>query len=119
MTDHRASDSVPGLPSVDPFYLKKVFVWVPEYTWDEIEYIPCPHCGGHAQLEWVEYGSTPSLFGRRCLLHDRIQVKLPHCCNCCWFGLRVDVAVEQRDRLWLVSASRCRHVRIISLHTFS
>ncbi|CAN0526776.1 unnamed protein product, partial [Laminaria digitata] len=38
-----------GLPSVEPFYLKKVFVWVPEYTWDEIEHIPCPHCGGRAQ----------------------------------------------------------------------
>lgn len=32
---------------MEPFYLKKVFVWVPEYTWDEI--IPCPHCGGRAQ----------------------------------------------------------------------
>ncbi|CAN0533067.1 unnamed protein product, partial [Laminaria digitata] len=26
-----------------------VFVWVPEYIWDEIEHIPCPHCGGRAQ----------------------------------------------------------------------
>ena len=30
-------------------YLKKVFVYVLEYTWDEIEHIPCPHCGGRAQ----------------------------------------------------------------------
>ena len=34
---------------MEPFYLKKVFVSVPEYTWDEIEHIPSPHCGGRAQ----------------------------------------------------------------------
>ena len=34
---------------MEPFYLKKVFVWVPEYMWDNIGHIPCPHCGGRAQ----------------------------------------------------------------------
>lgn len=29
--------------------MKKVFTWVPEYIWDEVEYIPCPHCGGRGQ----------------------------------------------------------------------
>ena len=23
-----------------------------EYTWDEIEHIPCPYCGGRAHPDW-------------------------------------------------------------------
>jgi len=34
-----------GLPKVDPFHLEKVFVWVPEYIWPEVDHIPCPKCG--------------------------------------------------------------------------
>lgn len=34
---------------MEPFHLKKVFVWVPEYIWPGIDFIPCPNCGGRGQ----------------------------------------------------------------------
>ncbi|CAM9826043.1 unnamed protein product, partial [Ectocarpus sp. 4 AP-2014] len=36
----------PGLPQLDPFHQKAVFVWVPEFLYPELDKVPCPRCGG-------------------------------------------------------------------------
>ncbi|CAM9602215.1 unnamed protein product, partial [Ectocarpus sp. 8 AP-2014] len=67
-------DSFAGLPPVGAYYLKKVFVWVPEYIWDGIEYIPCPHCDERAQPDG--WNTEP----RRVFLEDDVCYLIGYRC---------------------------------------
>jgi len=66
---------VAGLPPLDPFYVKKVFVWVPEYIWGDIEWIPCPHCGERAQPDG--WNTEP----RRVFLEDDVCYMIGYRCD--------------------------------------
>ena len=70
---------------MEPFYVKKVFVWVPEYVWDEIEHIPCPHCGGRAQPDGWNYEA------RRVYLEEDVCYMIGFRCDCLTDATAVDI----------------------------
>jgi len=70
---------------VELSYLKKVFVYVLEYTWDEIEHIPCPHCGGRAQPDgW-------NCEARRVYLEEDVCYMIGFRCDCLTDATAVDI----------------------------
>ncbi|CAN0058233.1 unnamed protein product, partial [Ectocarpus fasciculatus] len=70
---------VSGLPSVDPFFRKKVFVWAPEFIFPGVS-VPCPTCGHKASSN----GWNPKQ-PRRVFLEDDIGylIGFRYTCNRC------------------------------------
>ena len=70
---------------MEPFYVKKVFVWVLAYVWDEIEHILCPHCGGRAQPDGWNYEA------RRVYLEEDVCYMIGFRCDCLTDATAVDI----------------------------
>ncbi|CAB1108010.1 unnamed protein product [Ectocarpus sp. CCAP 1310/34] len=82
-----------GAPPLEPFYLKKVLVWVPEYIWEDV-HIPCPHCGARAQPDGDGWNTEP----RRVFLEDDVcyMIGFRYECKECTRANKEDRSEDER-----------------------